>query len=95
MISRSLALGLLAAGCVTAAGGGAYLAVRQNAAKPVAPAITAPVATPADAAQQPVSETEAVITPANPTATATHLLGPTCSFKITAESSVMKSGAVK
>jgi hypothetical protein len=70
MISRSVALGLLAAGCVTAAAGGAYLAVRENAAQPAAPAITAPAATQAQAAQQAVSETEAVVTPSSPTASA-------------------------
>ena len=64
MISRALALGLLAAGCVTAAGGGAYVAVRQNAAPP-APVAAVPAQPAADAArQQPVSETEAVVTPA-------------------------------
>ena len=30
MISKSVALGLFAAGCMTAAAGGAYIAVRQN-----------------------------------------------------------------
>ena len=39
MSSRVLA-GLLAAGCVTAAAGGAYVAVRQNAATPVPVAAT-------------------------------------------------------
>ena len=42
MSSRSLA-GLLVAGCLTAAAGGAYVAVRQNAASP--PAVAAPAAT--------------------------------------------------
>ena len=32
MISKPIALGLLAAACVTAAGGGAFLAVRQQPA---------------------------------------------------------------
>jgi type IV secretory pathway VirB10-like protein len=59
MIPKFLALGLLALGCVTAAAGGAYVAVRQNAT----PAVTAPVpAVPSSG--QPVSETEAVVTPA-------------------------------
>jgi hypothetical protein len=63
MSSRFLAAAL-AAGCVTAAAGGAYIAVRQNAAPE--PAVTAP-ATPEAApattapAAKPVAETEAVI----------------------------------
>jgi hypothetical protein len=60
MSSRVLA-GILAAGCVTAAAGGAYVAVRQNAAPvPVAAAPAAPAFTPEHAAR-PVSETEAVV----------------------------------
>jgi hypothetical protein len=66
MISRSLALGLLAAGCVTAAGGGAYVAVRQNAPEPARPAVT--VAQQAEPGPQPVSETEAVVAPRSPAA---------------------------
>jgi type IV secretory pathway VirB10-like protein len=62
MISRSLAVGLLAAGCVAAAGGGAYVAVRQNAVQPPA-ATTAAVQTAPAAAQQPVAETEALVAP--------------------------------
>ena len=61
MSSRVLA-GILAAGCVTAAAGGAYVAVRQNAG-PV-PVATAPAEAPALAPEQaarPVAETEAVI----------------------------------
>jgi hypothetical protein len=60
MSSRLLA-GLLVAGCLTAAGAGAYVAVRQNAAASAAPAepATAPAAT--DPAAKPVSETEAVV----------------------------------
>jgi hypothetical protein len=64
MITRTQLLGLLATGCMTAAAGGAYVAVRQNAAEPVATS-PAPIASPVDAAK-PVSETEAVITPAAP-----------------------------
>lgn len=63
MSSRVLA-GILAAGCVTAAAGGAYVAVRQNAG-PV-PVATAPAEAPAPApepAARPVAETEAVIAP--------------------------------
>jgi hypothetical protein len=58
MSSRILA-GVLAAGCVTAAAGGAYLAVRQNAAAPV-PVAAAPVA-PTEPAARPVAETEAIV----------------------------------
>ncbi len=64
MISRTIAAGLIAAGCVTAAAGGAYLGVRQNATPSSAlesPAVAeAPVAT---EAPTPVSETEAVVRP--------------------------------
>ena len=64
MSSRVLA-GLLVAGCVAAAAGGGYLAIRQNAIQPVpvaassAPPVTAAPATPAPGA--PVAETEAVV----------------------------------
>lgn len=59
MIAKPLVLGLIAAASVTAAAGGAYLAVRQNhedrpAAVQQAPAPQAP---------QPVEETEAVVSP--------------------------------
>jgi hypothetical protein len=59
MISRPLAVALLAAGCLTAAGGGAYMAVRQNAVE----ATPANTATPAEQPEVagPVSETEAAI----------------------------------
>ena len=59
MIPKSLVLGLLAVGCVAAAAGGAYVAVRQNAT----PAATEAVG-PVLSSGQPVSETEAVVTPA-------------------------------
>src|SRR5438093_5564621 len=58
MSSRILA-GILAAGCVTAAAGGAYVAVRQTAPAPV-PVAAAPAA-PSEPAARPVSETEAVV----------------------------------
>jgi len=58
MSSRILA-GILAAGCVTAAGAGAYVAVRQTPAAPV-PVAAAPAST-EPAARPPVSETEAVV----------------------------------
>ena len=61
MISRPLVLGLVAAGCVTAAAGGAFVALRQNAADTTS---SAPV--PSAASQpQPVTETEAVVTPSD------------------------------
>lgn len=62
MTPKTLTAGLLVAGCLTAAGSGAYLAVRQNRAE-YPPADAATVAGPADApaASQPVSETEAVV----------------------------------
>ena len=63
MIPRSLALGLLAAGCVAAAGGGAYVAVRQNAAEPAPIAMTAAPAPTPQATPQPVAETEALVAP--------------------------------
>lgn len=59
MIPKFLVLGLLAVGCVAAAAGGAYVAVRQNAT-PAAMAAVGPVLS----SGQPVSETEAVVTPA-------------------------------
>lgn len=67
MISRPVAVGLLAAGCLTAAAGGAYFAGRQNAA--VAPLHPATVTAPISAPGQPVSETEAVVEPASAEAT--------------------------
>jgi type IV secretory pathway VirB10-like protein len=57
MSSRALAA-LLVAGCLTAAGGGAYMAFRQNAASPE-PVPMAAATTPAP--QAPVAETEAVV----------------------------------
>ena len=72
MNTRILAV-LLATGCVTAAAGGAYLAVRQNG-DPAPPAVTTaaptePTAAPTTPAAKPVNETEAVIdTPAAPAA---------------------------
>jgi type IV secretory pathway VirB10-like protein len=68
MSFKPVVLGLLAAGCVTAAAGGAYLAVRQNAQPGVA--ATRPVtdsAATAPAAEQLVTETEGVVSP-NPEA---------------------------
>ena len=72
MLTKPVVVGLLAAGCIAAAAGGAYVAVRQNAAEPVVveqPA--APLANPPSGriGQAPVTETEAVVEPA-PVATA-------------------------
>jgi hypothetical protein len=60
MISKALAFGLIGAGCVAAAAGGAYVAVRQNAStQPAGVMASAP-------AEQkpgtPVSDTEAIVT---------------------------------
>lgn len=64
MISRSLAIGLLAAGCMTAAAGGSYMAVRQNASSaPQASPAVSPVIAPA---LPPVTETEGVVAPSVP-----------------------------
>jgi hypothetical protein len=63
---KPLVLGLLVVGFLTAAAGGAYVAVRQNSADRV----TAE-ATPAVAAAKPVAETEAVVAPASPAPTPT------------------------
>ena len=79
MISRPLVLGILAASCITAAAGGAYVAVRQNGgeravapAQPASPAvaeteavIAPPAATPVELAPEP-ERTEPVAAPAAP-----------------------------
>jgi hypothetical protein len=77
MSSRVLA-GLLAAGCLTAAAGGAYLAVRQNVVQPAPVAASpAPIVAPTPALEPPsptatpVTETEAIVSaPAKPKAEA-------------------------
>ena len=66
MITKPVVAGLLAAGCLSAAAGGAYVAVRQNSSgldsTPPAPvAASGPVS-------GPVAETEAVVTPVEPVA---------------------------
>jgi len=65
MLSKPFALAVLAFASVTAAAGGAYIAVRQNgpSAVPVAQQATAPISAPLQAASPAVQETEAVITP--------------------------------
>jgi hypothetical protein len=60
---KPVVLGLLAAACVTAAAGGAYLAVRQNAAAGRAAVAAPPPSTAGAPAPQPVTETEALVTP--------------------------------
>jgi hypothetical protein len=62
MIPRAFAVALLVGGSLTAAAGGAYVAVRQNTAEPPAsagPPPASPVESSEDAA--PVSETEALV----------------------------------
>src|SRR5688500_17068490 len=65
MISKALAFGLLGVGCVVAAAGGAFVAVRQNdtaeRAALSAPALQQPSTQPE--AGKPVSETEAIVAP--------------------------------
>jgi hypothetical protein len=62
MISKPIALGLVAAACVAASAGGAYLAVRQNEPAPASPIATSePSRT--GKSEATVAETEAVITP--------------------------------
>lgn len=63
MLSRPVVVGLVASGCIVAAGLGAYVAVRQNSPASVAPAAAA-VTPPAEAAVPlggGVAETEAVV----------------------------------
>ena len=72
MMSRPVLLALLAAGCVSAAAGGAYVAVRQNAVSTAMPSgvtqFAAPSSSPATDAGQPgpVATTDAVVTPSTP-----------------------------
>lgn len=63
MISRSLAVALLVGGCLTAAAGGAYFAVRQNIAERPPAATSTPAVAPGEqpARPAPVSETEATV----------------------------------
>jgi type IV secretory pathway VirB10-like protein len=61
MTSKPVAVGLLAIACVTAAAGGAFMAVRQNHAAQTAQ-MAASQATP-EKAEQAVAETEAVVSP--------------------------------
>jgi type IV secretory pathway VirB10-like protein len=70
MFSNRLAFTALAVACVTAAAGGAYLAMRQNVASEKPVAVESPAAAPleASAPTPPVQETEAVVAAAQPTA---------------------------
>ncbi len=61
MISKPIALGLLAAACVTAAGGGAFLAVRQHPAVQSAEVQAQPASAPN--AEPGVAESETIIAP--------------------------------
>ena len=61
MISKPIALGLLAAACVTAAGGGAFLAVRQQPAVQPAEVQAQPASAPN--AEPGVAESETIIAP--------------------------------
>lgn len=68
MLTKPLVVGLLAAGSITAAAGGAYVAMRQNADERLSPEYAGvPVVTPSPSptAQAPVTETEEVISPAS------------------------------
>ena len=62
MISKPIAFGLVAADCVAASAGGAYLALRQNEPTPASPVVKSePSRT--GKSEAAVAETEAVITP--------------------------------
>ena len=65
MITKPFVLGLLATACVTAAAGGAYMAVRQNQSAEAVPAVSVQAPVP-DKSEQAVAETEAVVTPPAP-----------------------------
>ena len=61
MISKPVVLGLLAAACLTAAAGGAYVAVRQNEAVAKSPVAQDPATQPSPGPA--VAESEAIVTP--------------------------------
>jgi len=64
MFSRSIGIGLLVAGCLTAGAGGAYLATHDSADATPAVSASQPAGPAApDTAAQPVAETEAVVRP--------------------------------
>ena len=67
MFSNKLAFTVLGAACITAAGAGSYVALRQNAtssasAKPIQAVITQPSSAATAAFNRPVQETEAIVT---------------------------------
>jgi hypothetical protein len=64
MLSKPILAGLLALACVTAAAGGAFVAVRQNAQPPQLAAASPAAGSVGDAAHPVVHETEALIDPA-------------------------------
>ena len=72
MMSRPVLLALLAAGCVTAAAGGAYVAVRQNSVDTAMQLGATPVAAPASSLATepgqaaPVAATDALVSPSTP-----------------------------
>ncbi|MEX2660861.1 MAG: hypothetical protein WD227_02980, partial [Vicinamibacterales bacterium] len=74
-MSRSVMVALLVAGGLTAAAGGSYLAVRQNAASASVPSATVP-AQPAATPGVPVQETEGVIEAPRPEPPAAPALEP-------------------
>jgi hypothetical protein len=64
MFSNKLAFTVLGAACITAAGAGSYLALRQNAtssAKPMLTVLTQPSSAATAAFDHPVQETEAIV----------------------------------
>src|SRR5258708_5265481 len=75
MLSNKLAFAALAVACIAAAGGGGYLASRQNtvptpaAAQTQPAAAAAPTSAPAAASARPVQETEAVVRDTQPAST--------------------------
>ncbi len=78
MISKPVALGLFAAACVSAAAGGAFMAVRQNHSGQSVQIAATPVSLPVEQgkvepskAEQAVAETEAVVAPPPAVETAT------------------------
>ena len=79
MESKSLVLAVLAVGCLAAAAGGSYLAVRQNTAAVAVSQPASPDLAPVAPASKPVTESEGVITPetAKPDTRAAEPVAPT------------------
>lgn len=77
MISKSVALGLVATACVTAAAGAAYVAVRQNQSAQAAQSATVQPSL-RGKAELAVAETEAVVSPA----AATEAVAPAAALKL-------------